>query len=104
MERIINIHVEKLPEGFYLATCDEVQGLVAQGRTIAEVIEIARDVVRRLFEAQRSISRLLPNWNWQTPSICRYTTIPNHTGDMPEGTLHAVLQQAGISPDEFLQG
>jgi predicted RNase H-like HicB family nuclease len=53
MERIINIHVEKLPEGLYLATSDEVQGLVAQGRTIAEVMEIARDVARRLLEAQQ---------------------------------------------------
>jgi ABC-type uncharacterized transport system fused permease/ATPase subunit len=33
--------------------------------------------------------------------IC-YTTIPNHTGDMPEGTLRAILKQAGISPEEFL--
>lgn len=53
MERIINIHVEKLPEGFYLATSEQVQGLVAQGRTIAEVMEIARDVARRLLEAQQ---------------------------------------------------
>ena len=53
MERIINIHVEKLPEGLYLATSEEVQGLVAQGRTISEVMEIARDVARRLLEAQQ---------------------------------------------------
>lgn len=53
MERIINIHVEKLPEGFYLATSEQVQGLVAQGRTISEVMEIARDVARRLLEAQQ---------------------------------------------------
>lgn len=53
MERIIDIHVKKLPEGYYLATSDEVQGLVAQGRTIAETMEIARDVARRLLEAQR---------------------------------------------------
>jgi len=33
----------------------------------------------------------------------RYTTVPNHSGDLPEGTLRAILQQAGISPDEFLQ-
>ena len=57
MERIINIHVEKLPEGFYLATSDEVQGLVAQGRTIAEAMEIARDVARRLLEAQQDRSK-----------------------------------------------
>ena len=52
MERLITIHVEKLPEGVYLATSDEVQGLVAQGRTIAETIEIARDVARKLLELQ----------------------------------------------------
>ena len=53
MERIVKIHVEKLPEGIYLATSDEIQGLVAQGRTVAETMEIARDVARRLLEAQK---------------------------------------------------
>lgn len=52
MERIVNLHIEKLPEGIFLATSDEVQGLVAQGRTIQETIEIARDVAKRLLEAQ----------------------------------------------------
>ncbi len=52
MERIIQVHVEKLPEGVYLATSDEVQGLVAQGRTVTETLEIARDVARKLLEAQ----------------------------------------------------
>lgn len=44
MERIVNLHIEKLPEGFYLATSDNIQGLIAQGRTIAETIEIAKDI------------------------------------------------------------
>lgn len=52
MERILNIHIEKLPEGVYLATSDDVQGLVAQGRTIAETLEIARDLARKLIETQ----------------------------------------------------
>lgn len=52
MERIVNLHIEKLPEGLYLATSDEIQGLVAQGRTVAETLEIARDVARKLLEAQ----------------------------------------------------
>ncbi len=56
MERIINVHIEKLPEGVYLATSDELQGLVAQGRTIAETLEIARDVARKLIEAQSQVS------------------------------------------------
>ena len=46
METIINIHIEKLPEGFYLATSDDLQGLVAQGRTVSKTIEIARDVAK----------------------------------------------------------
>ncbi|HEX6270072.1 MAG TPA: type II toxin-antitoxin system HicB family antitoxin [Anaerolineales bacterium] len=54
-ERVVRIHIEKLPEGVYLATSDDVQGLVAQGRTIAETIEIARDVARKLLEAQEDI-------------------------------------------------
>jgi len=52
MEKIINIHIEKLQEGLFLATSDEVQGLVAQGRTITETLEIARDVAKKLLEAQ----------------------------------------------------
>ena len=53
MEQIITIHIEKLPEGVYLATSDDIQGLVAQGRTIWETLEIARDVARKLLEAQK---------------------------------------------------
>ena len=52
MERIVNLHIERLPEGFYLATSDSIQGLIAQGRTITETIEIAKDVAKKLTEAQ----------------------------------------------------
>ncbi len=52
MERMVKLHIEKLPEGVYLATSDELQGLVAQGRTIMEALEIARDVARKLIEAR----------------------------------------------------
>lgn len=43
---------EKLPEGVYLTTSEEVPGLVAQGRTITETLEVARDVAKKLLEAQ----------------------------------------------------
>jgi predicted RNA binding protein YcfA (HicA-like mRNA interferase family) len=39
---------------------------------------------------------------WRNPSAGRRTTVPNHPGPIPEGTLRAVLRQAGISPDVFL--
>ncbi|MCC6301159.1 MAG: hypothetical protein IT314_17870 [Anaerolineales bacterium] len=51
-KRLVRIHIEKLPEGLYLATSDDVQGLVAQGRTMAETVEIARDVAKKLLEVQ----------------------------------------------------
>jgi predicted RNase H-like HicB family nuclease len=58
MERIVNLHIQKLSGGLYLATSDSIQGLVAQGRTISETIEIARDVARKLIEAQEDCSIL----------------------------------------------
>lgn len=59
MERLIRLHVESLEEGGYVATSDEIQGLVAQGRTLQETLQIAQDVARRLLEAQadRSLNR-----------------------------------------------
>jgi hypothetical protein len=40
---------------------------------------------------------------WFNPALNRYTTIPNHPGDVPEGTLRAILKQAGIDAETFLQ-
>jgi predicted RNase H-like HicB family nuclease len=40
-------------EGLFLATSGELPGLVAQGRTVAEALDIARDVARKLIEARR---------------------------------------------------
>lgn len=50
-EILLGLHVEGLPEGGFLATSDELPGLVAQGRTIAETLEIAQDVARKLIES-----------------------------------------------------
>ena len=46
------LHIEKLPEGVYLATTGDIPGLVAQGRTMIETLEIARDVAKKLLESQ----------------------------------------------------
>jgi predicted RNase H-like HicB family nuclease len=63
MELAIRVQVEELPEGLFLATSDELDGLVAQGRTVAETLEIARDVARKLLEARRERGSV-----WQLPS------------------------------------
>ena len=57
MEQIVNLHIERLPEGVYLATTKEIPGLVAQGRTVMETLEIARDVAKKLIEARSELSR-----------------------------------------------
>ena len=49
-ESCVMLHVQRLPEGGYLATSEAIQGLVAQGRTVVETLEIARDVAQRLLE------------------------------------------------------
>jgi len=47
----VEIEIQKLPEGGYLATSPVLNGLVAQGRTLAETLEIAQDVARKLIES-----------------------------------------------------
>ena len=39
---------------------------------------------------------------WFNLATDKYTTIPNHPGDMPEGTLRAIIKQANITVDQFL--
>lgn len=59
MEGTIQIHIEKLPEGMYLAALDPIQGLVVQGRTITETLDIARDVAEKLFETKNRRQRTI---------------------------------------------
>ena len=59
-EYLISIKIEELEEGGYLATSDTLQGLVAQGRTIAETMEIAQDIARKLIESYNEHGDPLP--------------------------------------------
>ena len=59
-EVLLNIKVEALAEGGYLATSSDLNGLVAQGRTVAETMEIAQDVARKLIESYLEHGDLLP--------------------------------------------
>lgn len=52
MGLLLVLSIEPLDEGGYLATSDELPGLVAQGRTMAETLEIAEDVAWALLEAR----------------------------------------------------
>ena len=63
-----------------------------------------RDIVKRLrtlgltFHRQAAGSHEI----WFNAALNRYTTIPNHPGEMPEGTLRAILKQAGVAAEDFL--
>jgi len=50
-EALVKIHIEPLDEGGYLATSEDVPGLIAQGRTLNETIEIARDGCKKFYES-----------------------------------------------------
>ena len=64
-----------------------------------------REIVKRLkglgfvFDRQAAGSHEI----WFNAGTSRYTTVPNHSGDIPEGTLRAILKESGIAPDEFLK-
>ena len=59
-EILLTVHLEDLPEGGFLVTSEELPGLVAQGRTVAETLEIAQDVARKLIESYRKHGDELP--------------------------------------------
>ena len=67
-EYLIPISVEPLEEGGFLATSPVLQGLIAQGRTIAETLEIAEDVARKLIESSIEHNDPLPKELLQEPA------------------------------------
>ena len=63
-----------------------------------------REIVKKLkkfgFEFYRQAAGSHEIWYNKKSSL--YTTIPNHSGDMPEGALRAILKQANVTVEEFL--
>ena len=50
-EATIRLHIEPLAEGGYLATSPDIPGLVAEGRSIVEAVEIAQGLARKIVES-----------------------------------------------------
>ena len=93
-ECLISIKIEELEEGGYLATSDTLQGLIAQGRTIAETMEIAQDVARKVIESYIEHGDPLP-----------FEIEPSRKfiHDVPKGTLKAIIKEAGLTVEEFME-
>ena len=47
----IRLHIERLDDVGFLATSVDVPGLVAEGRSVAEVTEIAQGLARKIAES-----------------------------------------------------
>ncbi len=60
-EYIVPITIEELKEGGFLATSPVLQGLIAQGRTVAETMEIAEDVARKIIDSMVEQNDPLPS-------------------------------------------
>ncbi len=75
-EVLVSVHVEELPEGGFLATSDDLPGLVAQGRTVAETLEIAQDVALGLIESYLEHGEELPPALRDQPAAAGDVRIP----------------------------
>ncbi len=56
MQALIRLKIEKfLEEGqvYFVATSDDLQGLVAEGKTVQEAIKIAEDVAKVLLDLEK---------------------------------------------------
>ncbi len=62
MEKLINVHIEKLPEGYYLATSDALPGLIAQAPTLSETLDIARDVAKQILAAMAERNQIVESF------------------------------------------
>ena len=62
VERLINVHIERLPEGYYLATSDALPGLIAQAATLAETLEIAQDVAKQILAAMAARNQIVESF------------------------------------------
>jgi len=50
-EVAIRVRVERLKDGRYVGTSPDVSGLVAEGRSVAEAVEIAQGLARKIVES-----------------------------------------------------
>lgn len=50
-EASIRLHIEPLEEGGFVATSPDVPGLVAEGRSVMETVEIAQGLTRKIVES-----------------------------------------------------
>ena len=63
-----------------------------------------RDVAKRLRRFGFALDRQGAGSHevWKNADNGRFVLLPNHPGDLAEGTLRSILKQGGIEADDFL--
>ncbi|MCE5323179.1 type II toxin-antitoxin system HicA family toxin [bacterium] len=64
----------------------------------------ASDVIHKLRTAGFVFDRMAKGSHevWRNSKTRVYVVVPNHPGDMPEGTVRAIVRASGLSIEEFL--
>jgi len=65
-----------------------------------------QEVIRKLRRAEFAFDRYAKGSHeiWYNPITKRRTVIPNHPGkNISKGTLRAIIREAGLSVEEFIQ-
>jgi predicted RNase H-like HicB family nuclease len=75
-EATIRLHVERLDEGGFVATSLDVPGLVAEGRSISETVEIAQCLAKKIAESCIEHGDPLP------PALIKYADAVNSPIDL----------------------
>lgn len=76
MKTLVKLKIERFIENeneYFVATSDDLEGLVAEGKTIDEVIKIAEDVAKILLELQKETETHFLKKN--IPSVFEYPLI-----------------------------
>lgn len=63
-----------------------------------------REIIRKLRRAGFTYDRQAKGSHeiWWNTATRRRTTEPNHPGNLPEGTVRAIIKQAGLDIEDFL--
>ena len=63
-----------------------------------------REVVARLRQAGFQFDRQAKGSHeiWYNRDSMRRVTVPNHPGDIPRGTLRAIIKESGLSVEDFV--
>ena len=83
----VRLHIEKLDEGGYVATSPDVPGLVAEGRSVTETVEIAQGLARKIIESCLEHGDPLPPAFLSPAALLASLWCPSGSANEPPGGI-----------------